>query len=70
MIMRNVISGLCVMLALQPALAAPLVVVEARGIALKPGTALDDAKVLRPETGPARYADLPDRRDVEAGRPL
>ncbi len=38
--------------------AANYIVVEARGIALKPGTAVDAAKPLTPQAGPARYVDL------------
>jgi hypothetical protein len=46
MMMRRLLVGLSMMALLHPAMAATLVVVQARGIALKPGTALDDGKNL------------------------
>jgi hypothetical protein len=49
--MRRFLIGVCLALPLQQAVAATLVVVEARGIALTPGTALDDSKPLALKQG-------------------
>jgi hypothetical protein len=49
--MRRFLAGLSIMAMMHPAAAAMLVVVESRGIALKPGAALDDGKTLTLKQG-------------------